>query len=268
MKHLRIITRVLLAFVALYIVLSVSFYFFHDKIIFQPDKLARDYTFQFDIPYEEYFIPVDPGIEVNALLFRTSQEPKGLVLYFHGNKDNLQRWGNYATDFTTLGYDVLMTDYRGYGKSGGKPNEPDCYRDAHKVYDWVKSNHSYGGIAIVGRSLGSAVASELAMSANPDVLILETPFDELWGVVYPVFRPSLYFVSPRQQFSNANHLSGVRARIIVIHGTDDWVVPLSSAERLKPLLKPDDRFLVIEGAGHNNLSAFEAYHREIAWALK
>ena len=120
---------------------SIALYFFQDNIIFQHKKLTQDYIFKFDPdpkqePFQEYFIQTDDGETLNALLFKTKLRSKGLILYFHGNADNLQRWGKYSVDFTRLGYDILMMDYRGYGKSTGKPTERDLYKDALTVLRW------------------------------------------------------------------------------------------------------------------------------------
>ena len=108
--------------------------------------------------------------------------------------------------------------------------------------------------------MGSAVASNLATVAPPDLLILETPFDELSG--------ALYSMSSRYQFSNKEFLPKVRCKTIILHGTSDWVVPLSSAQRLLPFLKEGDQFVVIDGASHNNLREFELYHKTLADALE
>jgi uncharacterized protein len=224
-------------------------------------------VFRFDHPFEEVFISMHDGIKINALLFRSTAQPKGIILYFHGNKDNLQRWGEYAGDFTKLNYDVLMIDYRGYGKSEGEPDEQNFYRDARTIWNWVHSQYIYNKHVVYGRSLGAAVASHLAISTDPDLLILETPFDELWGVVYPVFQPTVYFIKPKYRFSNQEHLQQVNCKKLILHGTNDWVVPLSSALRLKALLHPDDEFVIMEGGGHNNLRDYNQYHSSIARAL-
>ena len=95
-----------------------SFYFFQDLLVFQTVSLDPKYAYKFDQPFEEYSIPVPESIAgpaeiLNALWFKPSGTSKGLILYFHGNRGNLQRWGSYAVDLTVHGYDVLMIDYRG-----------------------------------------------------------------------------------------------------------------------------------------------------------
>ena len=193
---------------------------------------------------------------------------KGLILYFHGNADNLQRWGKYSGDFTRLGYDILMMDYRGYGKSTGYPSERELYIDALTVLRWSQINVAHTRLIIYGRSLGSAVASNLATAVTPDMLILETPFDELKGAIYEPLKPLLYFLPLHSKFSNKTFLQKVNCKKVIIHGTKDQVVPLSSALRLKPLLEEGDQFVIIEGGSHRNLRDFESFHVALAQALK
>jgi uncharacterized protein len=265
------ITRVLkiTGIVALiYVGVCVGFWLVQDKFIFQPDKLKHDYTFQFDIEFEEFFIEANDGVQLNVLLFKTPQPSKGLILYFHGNADNVQRWGEYAVDLTAQGYDVLMPEYRGYGKSGGKPSEQSFYSDAEIVLTWINENLKFEKIIFYGRSLGSGVASQLATQHTPDLLILETPFNNLHGVVYPPIKPLLWFLPLNSTFSNDEHLKKITCRKVIIHGTNDWVVPLSSALRLKPLLTADDVFVIIEGGSHKDLRKFSEYHSVLKSVLR
>ena len=251
-----------------YLLLSTGFYLFQDRIIFQPQILPKDYVFKFEQRFEEYFIKTDDGETLNALLFRTENTSKGLILYFHGNADNLQRWGNYAVDFTSLGYDVLMIDYRGYGKSTGTPDENKYYEDALIVWEWSKKNIPNSRLIIYGRSLGSAIASNLATKVTPDLLILETPFDDITGAVYLPIKPILYFFPLHHHFPNKLFLRHVSCKKIIFHGTKDMVVPLSSAMRLKSLLAESDQFIIIEGGGHRDLRDFEAYREGLAAVLR
>lgn len=258
-KKIKIAGKILGIALLLYAVVAALFFLFQDNFVFQSERLSADHTFTFDQKFEEYFIPTGDGEKLNALLFKTQQPATGLILYFHGNAGNLQRWGEYAVDFTKLGYDVLMTDYRGYGKSSGAPNEENLYQDAQTIFRWVNDSLRYDRLVIYGRSLGSAVASNLATTANPYVLILETPFEKLSG--------ALYFLPSRYDFPNNVFLQKVGCRKVFIHGTEDWVVPRASAIKLKPFLNESDRFIFIEGGGHNNLRAFEEYHAALREAL-
>lgn len=265
--------RILLVTLLLAIALLTVTYMIQDRFIFQPSKLDRTYHFTFDQPFEEHFILVPKEYQtnddekINLLWFKPSGISKGLILYFHGNRGNLERWGNYAQDLTIHGYDVMMIDYRGYGKSDGKPTEAGLYIDAELLLNWAQTHAPISKLIIYGRSLGSAVASHLATKVQPDLLILETPFDEIIGVVWDPLQPLLRLLPSRNNFSNKKHLASVPCRKVIIHGSADRIVPLSSALKLKPFLGPQDEFIIIPDGGHRNLSTFVEYKTKIAEVL-
>ncbi len=257
---MKIITTVGLAILSIYVIVTLLIYIFQERLIFQSVKLPENYQFDFAIPFDEYFIQTNNNEQLSVLLFKAeNKSPSGLVVYFHGNADNLQRWGKYAADFTKLGYDVLMTDYRGYGKSSGTPIEEALYEDAELIWAWAKTKFDYPKWILYGRSLGAAVATHLATQTNPDLLGLETPFDDLNGATATRLIP----FKLKYKFSNKDQLPKVKCKIFIMHGTRDWIVPLSSALRLKPLLKKEDQFIVISKGGHKNLRKFELYHEKL-----
>jgi hypothetical protein len=161
-----------------------------------------------------------------------------------------------------------MYDFRGYGKSTGSSTRKNIHADATAMLAWVKTNMPYSKLVIYGRSLGSAVASNLAVVANPALLILETPFANFIDVIYWPLRPSLILFPDKIEFSNEEVFPNVKCRKVIFHGTNDWVVPLSSATKLKPYLQDDNQFYIIEGAGHRNLNEFESYHTQLAEVLQ
>ncbi len=264
--RMKIIVKIALIVISILFASAIACYVFQDKLIFQADALDQDYHFSFDQPYEEYFISTADNQKINAVWFKPSQQAKGLVIYFHGNADNLQRWGRYAIDITQLGYEVLMIDYRGYGKSSGTSNEQALYDDATLVWNWAKEKTTHQKIVIYGRSLGSAVATHLATEVQPDLLILETPFDELKNA--SVMRYLFYIVPLKTKLATKEYLGKVKGKIVIFQGTDDCVVSLASAERLKPMLKVTDEFFIIPEGGHRNLRDFVLYHTKFASVLE
>ncbi|HPI79005.1 MAG: lysophospholipase [Cyclobacteriaceae bacterium] len=251
----------------LFVLANALFYIFSDQVIFQSTKLDKGYQFDFKQPYKEYFITTPDSTSINAIRFSPPKTSKGLVFYLHGNADDLSRWGNYAVDFTRLGYDVVMFDYRGYGKSTHTPDHDHLAQDALFLYKWFTARFAFPKVIVYGRSLGAALASELASQTSPDLLILETPFAEFEDVVYWPLHPTLYWLPHDEGFSNVAFLPKVKCRKIIFHGTDDWVVPLSSAQKLAPLLDHPEDFVFIEGGGHKNLREFELYHTKLAEIL-
>ncbi|MCK6616793.1 MAG: alpha/beta hydrolase [Cyclobacteriaceae bacterium] len=243
-------------------------FFFQDALIFQAEKLEPSFGFSFTVPFEEIYIETDDGETLNALLFSPSDSSKGLIIYFHGNSGNLKRWGEIASALTRYNYHVLVFDYRGYGKSTGKSTEQGLYADANAVWLWAQQNLKPNKIILFGRSLGSAVASHLASKTTPDLLILETPFNNLQGAVNPVFRPLTRIFPLRYTFPTIDRLGQATCRKLIFHGTNDLIVSLHSALQLKKVLMPVDEFIVIEEGTHDNLSEFQLYQTKLSEALQ
>lgn len=264
----KVVFRLLAIFSIIYLTMIGVFYIFQNAIIFQADVLPADHHFQFDVAHQEYFIPTDKNEHLNAILFKSPLAAKGLILYFHGNDGNLQRWGNYATDFTSKGFDILMVDYRGYGKSEGKATEDLLYKDALTIWSWLSGNLDYDRKIIYGRSLGAAVASNLATRVTPEVLILETPFHDATGPVTRLLGPWLNIFPLKYRFSNIKHLSKVNCDVYIFHGTEDLIVPYESALKLKSLLGNDGHFITIQGANHKNLSSYPLFHEKLEAILE
>lgn len=239
------------------------------RLLFRPVRLAPDYRFRFDAPFEELFFDTPDGERLNALFFPAATQPsRGVVLYFHGNRDNLQRWGALHSDFTRRGFDFLAPDYRGYGKSTGQPDEPAYFQDARLLYDWLAQRYDPADIILYGRSLGSAMASHLAATRPARMLILETPFDNFPNLAATYLRRPALPLTPWFRFPNDEHLRQTTLPVLILHGTRDRVVPLACARNLQACLKKDDRFIILEGGSHHNLPGFEQYQEALdEWLL-
>lgn len=218
--------------------------------------------------FEAFFLEHANGEKISAIYFETRETRKGDILYFHGNADNLDRWGDYAAALTSQGYNVLMIDYRGYGKSDGTPSEGHFYEDGQKAYDWIRQKSSAEDLIIYGRSIGTGVASHIAANNPAKLLILETPFNNMKDVAETRF-PFLYLPFPfRHQFPSDEKLKYVKYPIHIFHGTKDEVVPYECAEKLKLVLKETDHFYTIENGGHKNLSIFESFNESLKTVLQ
>ena len=229
------------------------------KIIFRPDNLKQEHVYQFDVDYDEFNLTHDNGEKINSLFF-PSKESKALIIYFHGNSKNLQHWGKYLPDVVNRGFDVVAIDYRGYGKSDGEPSEENMYEDAQLIYEWAMQNYPDQEIIIWGRSLGTAIASNLSLASKASKLILETPFynmDELIKTRFPLL---IIPVELKYKFPNHTNILNNGITTYIIQGTKDSIVPYKSAQKLRRILETDDHFFTIKGAGHKNLHEFNDYH--------
>lgn len=248
--------------------IGASLYYFQEKIIFRPTTLAQNFTFKFSNQFEELFLKSEDGASINALHFKVDK-PKGVILYFHGNMGDLDRWGKITEFFVELNYDVFVMDYRTYGKSTGLLSEQALYNDAEMCYNYVLKQYNESEITLYGRSLGTGMATYLASKNKPKKLILETPYYSLTDVAKRRFSMYPSEKTLRYDFPSYKYIQKVTCPISIFHGTKDKVVPYASGEKLFNCIEQKEkRFFTIENAGHNNLSEFEVYQKQISEILK
>lgn len=249
------------------VVLLLLVYFLQDKLIFKPEKLKQDFQFKYDIPFRELFIDVAPGVRINGLHFYRDK-PMGLILYFHGNTRSIKGWAKYARDFYRYDYDVVLVDYRGFGKSTGKRGEKEMLNDMQMVYQELLKQYPEHHILVYGRSIGSGFASKIASDNKPRYLILDAPYYSFVKVVerfLPIL--PLRFVL-RYHLRTDKWIRRVNCHTYIIHGTKDWLIPMSHSEKLQKLNPSKITLIRIEGGGHNNLPSFPEYHNFIRDILK
>ena len=242
--------------------------FLQEKFIFLPTQLPQDYTYSFNSEFEEFNLTSDDGAQLNALHFK-SQNPKGVILYFHGNAGDLSRWGEIAQDFLKYDYDVIVMDYRGYGKSTGKRSEVNLFKDAQLFYDYASQLFSKDEIVLYGRSLGCSIAIHVASNNPCQKLILETPFFNLTDVAQDRFpflpmKPILKY-----RLASNDYIKKVKAPIRIFHGTEDRVVAYDSGKRLfETIPLSDKKMYTIPNGKHNNLGEFKEYQDAIRIELQ
>ena len=245
-----------------YVMIGLALYFFQEKLLFLPTTLEQSYEFNFDYNLDELFLKPEEGVTINALHFKV-ENPKGIILYFHGNSGDLSRWGKVAEYFVKKQYDVLVMDYRTYGKSIGTLGEKGFYKDAQYCYDYLLQHYSDTQITLYGRSLGTGIASFIAAENEPKQLILETPYYSILDVAkdrFPMFPLEKLL---KYQFPTFKYLLKTNCSITIIHGTDDDVVPYSSSKKLSELKLENLNFITVENGTHNNLIEFDKYHNTI-----
>lgn len=255
----------IIVFLSFFILLTLGIYFFQEKLIFFPETLPEGYSFHFNQEFDERNYQVAEGIHINALHFKVPKS-KGIIFYAHGNAGSLRSWGYVADIFIQHNYDVLIYDYRGYGKSAGRISEENFYHDADVIYKELQKSYQESGIIVYGRSIGTGIAVKIAAEHNPGQLILESPFFnflDLVGKIMPIIPPWLI----RYSFRNDIRIQDVKCPVTIFHGTVDEVIYFGSSLKLEKLLKPGDRLIPIEGGHHNDLENFELFHRELAKAL-
>ena len=243
--------------VAIYAIAGIAFYYLQEKIIFHPWTIPTGQVFEFKEPFVETYLRMDELTSYNLVQFKsTDSMTKGVVLYFHGNKGNINRYAKFAKNFTRNGYEVWMIDYPKFGKSTGTLSEASLNEMALQLYKLARVRYQPQQIILYGKSLGSGIAAQLASIRDCNQLILETPYNSMvslvnhYALIYPIESMLKY------KFHTDQYLPKVTAPICIFHGTDDALIPLSNAEKLKKVLKPTDQFLILEKGTHHNLNDF------------
>jgi uncharacterized protein len=252
---------------AIYGALMLVAYLLQDKLIFKPEKLAQDFTYKYDAPFRELFFDIEPGVRINGLHFY-KEKPDGLILYFHGNSRSIKGWGKYAQDFYRYNYDVILVDYRGFGKSTGKRSEAAMLADMQFVYERLKEQYPEDHLIMYGRSMGSGFAARLASDNRPRYLILDAPYYSFSKVVerfLPIFPMQLVL---RFRMRTDKWMPRVKCHTYIIHGTRDRLIPIRQSINLQKINPSKITLIRIEGGGHNNLPSFPEYHNFIRDILK
>ena len=241
---------------------------FQERFIFIRFRTPRKFTYRFKGDFEEVFIKTSDGAELHAIHFKAT-DPKGVVIYFHGNTGSLRRWCKHAPQFTRLGYDVLMPDPRGYGKSRGEISEAVLHSDAELWYTHLRERWAEQRIVVFGRSLGSGLATPLASKFSPKLLLLETPFANLYDVAMNYLPILPYRLLLRYPFRNDIAIKRIKCPVYIMHGKRDNTVPYTSALRLYSLIPSDvQREMVSFPKGHHSdLARSPRYHKLLSRVL-
>ena len=204
------------------------------------------------LAYESVEILTEDGIRLDAW-YVPVREPRGTVLFFHGNAGNISHRLDSLRVFNELGFATLIFDYRGYGRSEGAVSEQGIYRDAEAVWRHLTEERGIPATEVIlfGRSLGAAVAAYMASQHRPGALIIESGFvsvPDMAAEIYP-WLPARWLV--RIGFSTGDSLQTVTCPVLVVHSRDDEIIPFDQGSRLFGVAHEPKQFLELRG-GHND----------------
>ncbi len=217
----------------------------------QLDLTPRTYG----VDYENVHLETEDGARIHGWYVAPQEANGPVLLWAHGNAGNLShRAENIAFIQKELGAGVFLFDYRGYGKSEGRPSEEGLYADGRAAYAWLTGRMPHERVFLFGRSIGAAVVVRLAVEGKrARGLILESPFENIIAMgkkLFP-FLPVGWFIS--QKFDNASMIPEVEMPLLILHGDRDGIVPHAQGKRLYEAARaPHKRFFTIRGAGHND----------------
>ncbi len=241
---------------ALYAAVLALLWWGQEKLLFMPEKLPATHRFDVGTDVHETWVDV-PGARLHALHLRRPA-PAGLAFYLHGNAGSLEGWFVNVDLYRRANFDLFMIDYRGYGKSSGRIQSQAQLLDDVRAA-WAQVAPHYAGLrrVIIGRSLGSGLAAQLAAEVQPEHLVLASPYAsmaQMAAELYPWVPQALLRYPLRTDLI----LPQVRSPVLLIHGArDDFIAP-AHAQRLAALA-PQARLLLLPQAGHNDLQMYPAY---------
>ncbi len=245
-----------------YVGFCLLFYFFQHFIFFRPEILPASFKYDYSFPFEELEFAMEDGARINGIYF-TVPSSRGVVFYLKGNSRSIKGWGKFAKDFLSNGYDFLMIDYRGFGKSRGKRSQERLFNDSQFMYKWLRERYPEDKIVLYGRSLGSGIAARIAGWNNPRLLILDSPyFSFYYNTRRFIFWTPLKWIL-RYHIRTDQYLQAATCPVHIIHGTHDHLIPFKQSEMLKALCPDKVKLIPIAGAHHNNLQDFPEYYHAL-----
>lgn len=245
----RVLTTLILVVVLAYVGVCALLYAVQDRLVWFPGPPPAVDPGVLGLPYEEARITTEDGAALHAWFVPSGPEA---VLVSHGNAGTVAERLPLADAFLRMGRSVLLYDYRGYGRSEGRPDEEGTYRDAVAAFDWlVARGFAPGQITAYGESLGAAVSVELAQRREPARLVVEHAFvsvPEIGARVYPWLPVRLL---ARIHYNSLDDAPELHLPVLVVHSPEDELVPIGHGRRLYDALPGPKRFLET-GGGHND----------------
>lgn len=252
--------------VTLYVALLAVIFVFQRKFLYFPTPLS-EYQTANNGPFTAFEVKTNDGLSLRS--WRSNGDPgKKTFIFFHGNAGNAADRMPMMETLLQAGHSVVLAEYRGYGDNPGKPSEDKLITDAHGLMDEIiKQGVNEQDIILMGRSLGTGVATFLATEYEVAALVLISPYSSLPDVAaehYPYFPVSLLM---RDRFNNMDKIEKITAPLLVFHGELDRTIPLSYGLKLYDAAHVHKEFIKLPGQGHNNLD-MDQINRQVLKQLR
>ncbi len=236
--------RLAFSILEIYLAVLILAWFFADRLAHHPPPGKYG-----PLPGEIRLTTSD-GIPLVAV-WMPQKKAASTILLSHGNAEDLARLLPYLDELRGAGFQVLAYDYRGYGRSAGHPTEAGLYHDIEAAYRYLTDalHLPPSQILVLGRSLGSGPSTWLAATHPVGGLILESAFTSAFRVALPI---PLF---PFDQFPNLQRMPKIHCPVLVIHGTDDTLIPMAHGQKLYAAIRGKKSALWVKGATHNDVFA-------------
>jgi hypothetical protein len=225
---------------------------FENRLIFYPSAELLATPQRARLGFDDVAFTTEDGVDLHGWWIPARHE-RAVLLFFHGNAGNIGDRIDSIEIFHRLGLTVFIIDYRGYGRSLGRPSELGTYKDAAAAWRYLATERgvSPDRVVVFGRSLGAAVATKLAVEQPPRALILESAFTsvpDMAALAFP-FLPVRFLA--RTRYDNLGRIGDIHCPLLVIHSRDDEIIPFAQGRRLYQAANEPKRFLEINH-GHND----------------
>jgi fermentation-respiration switch protein FrsA (DUF1100 family) len=249
------LSKFLILALGLYAGLTALIYFRQSSLIYYPNVAGRELTStpqHIGLAFEDVELITEDRLGLHGW-FIPSENARGNLLFFHGNAGNISHRLDSIAIFNRMGLNVFIFDYRGYGRSQGRPTESGTYRDAEAAWSYLVDTRAVdaGEIIVFGRSLGSSIAAWLASRHRPAGLILESGFSSVPSMaqrLYP-FLPVKWLA--KFSYDTAGYVGNLACPLLVVHSKSDEIIPYAEGRLLFDAAPADKQFLDIRG-GHND----------------
>jgi len=262
---MSILVSIALLIVGVYAILGLTLYFMQPSFLYRPVREVEYDPGDLDLAFEKVVLPTQDGLKL-AAWYVPAAGARYTILFCHGNSGNISHRLDTINLWNELGFNILVFDYRGYGQSQGQPSEEGTYRDARTAWDWlVRDKHVRPDrIIIHGRSLGGAIAANLAVQVEPAGLIVEstfTSYEDMGKEFYP-YLPVHWFASFKYRTIDA--VRRAACPVLIVHSRNDELVPFEFGRRLFEAADEPKQFVQIDGR-HNDgfLFSAETYRRAL-----
>ena len=228
-----------------------------NELAFHPDKVNVIPTSQLPHDIQEFTVRTEDQINITSLYLPSTKSNK-LLIYFHGNAGNIYHRISSLRQFQQFGINVIGVSYRGYGKSEGEPSEAGVYVDGQAILQYVVEHLGFPSenIILFGRSIGTAVAVQLAQHKKLAGMILVSPLTSGKDIAAASALAPLSSLAGNA-FDNLSKVEHITSPLLVIHGTADRIVPFSMGKLIYERATVKKQFVAIEGADHNNVHAVD-----------
>lgn len=246
-----------------YLIIVVATYLFQSRLIYMPELPTRKLVTTpalLGMSYEDVTINTEDNVALHAW-YVPVENAKKTLLFFHGNAGNISHRLQSIQIFHDLGLSVLIIDYRGYGKSEGKISEAGTYRDARAAWNYLVSTRGIGknNIIIFGRSLGAAIAAQLASHTRPGGIILESAFSSTVEMARTIYWYLPVRLLARIHYPTVDYITQVSCPVLVIHSKQDEIVPYRHGRQIFDAAPEPKYFLELKG-GHNDSFSVSQQH--------